>query len=428
MKSVNRWFYAVLGVAILFFAGVVYAWSVMSGPIALEFSEAAGKTGAGIWSTADISLAFTIVMIFFCIGCLVGGFLAAKVSARTYVYISAVLFLAGFFFASGIQTKIMLYISYGVICGFASGMAYSAVMGTVGKWFPDRQGMISGVLLMGFGISSFVIGKIYQAATPSDVALIGNWRTSFRVLGIAAAIVLAVCGTFLKKPGPDFAIPAAAAGKKRRVNPVSQETETKLMMRRPAFWCYYLWAVLISAAGLALVSQARGIATEAGTGVSGGTIATVVGLISIFNGIGRVILGSMYDKIGRSRLMQIVNGIFIVAGVILIIALKSSSFPVIILGFIVGGLAYGGVTPTNSAFVSDYYGMKNYPMNFSVINTNLIFASFGSTIAGALYDSTQSFTNTCMMIVILAIVGIFISLGISLCDRKMLAGKRGQDT
>ena len=157
-------------------------------------------------------------------------------------------------------------------------------------------------------------------------------------------------------------------------------------------------------------------------------VATLAVAQSIFNGIGRVILGSMYDKIGRSRLMQIVNGIFIVAGVILIIALKSSSFPVIILGFIVGGLAYGGVTPTNSAFVSDYYGMKNYPMNFSVINTNLIFASFGSTIAGALYDSTQSFTNTCMMIVILAIVGIFISLGISLCDRKMLAGKRGQDT
>ena len=82
MKQVNRWFYAILGVAILFFAGVVYAWSVMSGPIALEFSEAAGKTGADVWSTANVSLAFTIVMIFFCVGCLAGGFLAAKVSAR----------------------------------------------------------------------------------------------------------------------------------------------------------------------------------------------------------------------------------------------------------------------------------------------------------------------------------------------------------
>ena len=422
MKQVNRWFYAVLGVAILFFAGVVYAWSVMSGPIALEFSEAAGKSGSGIWSTAEISLAFTIVMIFFCVGCLVGGFLAAKVSARTYVYISAALFLIGFFFASGIQTKIMLYISYGVICGFASGMAYSAVMGTVGKWFPDRQGMISGVLLMGFGISSFVIGKVYQAFTPSDVAQIGNWRASFRVLGIAAAIVLAICGTFLKKPGPDFVPPAAAAGKKKRVNPVAMETETKVMMRRPAFWLYYLWAILLSAGGLALVSQARGIATEAGSGVAGGTIATVVGLISIFNGIGRVILGSLYDKIGRSALMQIVNVVFIVTGIILIIALKSASFPVVILGFIVGGLAYGGVTPTNSAFVSDYYGMKNYPMNFSIINTNLIIASFGSTIAGSLYDRSQSFISACLMIVILAAIGIAVSFGINLCDRRMTAG------
>ncbi len=421
MKQINRWFYAILGVAILFFAGVVYAWSVMSGPIALEFSEAAGKTGADVWSTANVSLAFTIVMIFFCVGCLVGGFLAAKVSARIYVYISAVLFLAGFFMASGIQTRIMLYISYGIICGFASGLAYSAVMGTVGKWFPDRQGMISGILLMGFGISSFVIGKVYQAFTPADVALIGNWRASFRVLGIVAAIILAVCGTFIKKPGPDFVAPGVAAGKKKRINPVAQETETKLMMKRPAFWLYYLWAILLSAGGLALVSQARGIATEAGAGVAGGTIATVVGLISIFNGIGRVILGSLYDKIGRSALMQIVNIVFIITGIILIIALKSGSFSVIILGFIVGGLGYGGVTPTNSAFVSDYYGMKHYPLNFSIINTNLIIASFGSTIAGALYDKSQSFTSTCLMIVILAAAGIAVSFGINLCDRRTLA-------
>ena len=421
MKQVNRWFYAILGVAILFFAGVVYAWSVMSGPIALEFSEAAGKTGAGIWSTADISLAFTIVMIFFCIGCLVGGFLSAKVSARVYVYISAILFLVGFFLASGVQTCLMLYLSYGVICGFGSGLAYSAVMGTVGKWFPDRQGMISGILLMGFGISAFVIGKVYQATTPADLNQIGNWRSSFRILGIIACIVLLVCGTFLKKPGPDYSVPAAAAAKKKRVNPVSQETETKVMMRRPAFWCYYLWAVLISAGGLMLVSQARGIATEAGSGISGGTIATVVGLISVMNGVGRVILGSLYDKIGRSRLMQIVNAIFIVAGIILIMALKTNSFALITLGFIVGGFGYGGVTPTNSAFVSDYYGMKFYPMNFSIINTNLIFASFGSTIAGALYDATQSFSNTCLLIVVLAAVCIFVSLAINLCDRRMLS-------
>ena len=66
----------------------------------------------------------------------------------------------------------------------------------------------------------------------------------------------------------------------------------------PTFWFYYIWAILVSAAGLALVSQASGIASQVGTTVSDGNIATVVGLISIFNGIGRVIFGGLFDKKG----------------------------------------------------------------------------------------------------------------------------------
>lgn len=193
------------------------------------------------------------------------------------------------------------------------------------------------------------------------------------------------------------------------------------MLKRPAFWLYYLWAILLSAAGLALVSQASGIAKEVGAQISPGTIATVVGLISIFNGVGRVIFGGLFDKLGRSTIMQVVNAVFIVSGVVLMLALKSSSFVAIVAGFIIGGLAYGGVTPTNSAFISSYFGMKNYPVNFPIINTNLIIASFGSTLAGALYDASQSYMSTYIMIGLLAVAGIFVSLGINLCDRKTLS-------
>lgn len=411
MKVRNRWFYAAVGVVVLLFAGMVYAWSVLSGPIGQEFAD---------WSKAQLSMTFTIVMIMFCIGCMAGGFLAAKIGAKVYVWVSAAMFLAGFTLSGRIQTMAGLYVSFGVICGLASGLAYSAVMGTIGKWFPDKQGLISGVLLMGFGISSFLIGKIYQLFTPETV---GAWRRSFLVLGIVTAAVLAVCGFFMEKPGADFVPPAAAARKKGFVNPVAMETPTAVMVKRPAFWLYYLWAVLLSAAGLALVSQASGIAMEVGPEVSAGTIATVVGLISVFNGIGRVIMGGLFDKVGRGVTMQIVNGLFILTGVVLTVALKTGSFAILVAGFIVGGLAYGGVTPTNSAFVSSYYGMKNYPQNFSIVNTNLIVASFGSTIAGALYDATKSYMMIYLMICALAALGIVASFAIGRCDRRMLTTK-----
>lgn len=405
MRNTNRWLYAIIGVAILLFSGMVYAWSILSTPIAQEFSH---------WSKAELSLTFTIVMILFCVGCTVGGFLSNKVSARVYVWVSAVLFLAGLLISSNIQSITMLYVGFGIICGFASGLSYNAVMGTVGKWFPDKQGLISGILLMGFGISSFIIGKVYQLFTPETT---GAWRKSFLLLGIITAVVLIICGFFLKKPDAPLTIAPPEKGKKRYVNPVAMEASTKEMLKRPAFWLYYLWAILLSAAGLALTSQASGIAREVGVEVSAGAIATAVGLISIANGISRVILGGLFDKRGRSAVMQIVNVLFIATGIVLMAALKLQSFPIVVAGFIIGGMAYGGVTPTNSAFVSSYYGMKHYPLNFSMINTNLIIASFGSTIAGALFDKFQSYMSTYIMMCSLAAIGIVVSLGINLCDK-----------
>ena len=408
MNKLNRWVYAAIGVVVLFCAGIVYAWSVLSSPIAAEFSS---------WTKAQLSLTFTITMIMFCIGCMVGGFLSSKVSPKLYVLISAVLFLIGFQITAGIRSVVMLYIGFGIISGFGSGLVYNAVMSTITKWFPDKQGLISGILLMGFGVSAFAIGKLYQALTPSEI---GAWRSSFRIMGLIIPAVLAACSPFFVKPNASFVPPAAAKKATKPINPVAMEASTSQMIRKPAFWLYYLWAIFLSAAGLALISQATGSASEVGPAVSAGTIATVVGLISVFNAVGRVLSGMLYDKAGRSVTMQLVNCLFIVTSIILTLGLTTHSFALIVIGFITGGLSYGGVTPINSAFISSYYGQKHFSMNFSVINTNLIIASFGSTIAGSLYDASQSYLSTYILMAALAAVGILVTMGISLCDKREL--------
>lgn len=108
MKQLNRWVYAIVGVIVLLFAGLVYAWSVLSTPIGAEF------TG---WTKAQLSLTFTLVMILFCIGSLLCGLLAGKLSAKNAVRLGAVLFLAGFFIASRCQSPLTLYLGFGVLCG-----------------------------------------------------------------------------------------------------------------------------------------------------------------------------------------------------------------------------------------------------------------------------------------------------------------------
>ena len=400
MKSLNRWVYAIIGVIVLLCAGLVYAWSVMSKPIGANNPD---------WTAAELSLTFTLVMALFCVGCLIAGFLSKKVSPKIYLFIAGVLFIVGFMIASLTgQSPAMLYIGFGIFCGLGSGFAYNAIMSTMSQWFPDKQGMISGIMLMGFGLSAFIVGKLYAFVTPTDGA--DTWKMTFRMMGIIVCVVLIICGVIFAKPKADFVPPTAA--KKKVVREPASDITPGQMVRKPAFWMYYIWAIVVSAAGLVLVSQASGIATQVGPTVSDGNIATVVGLISILNGIGRVFFGTLFDKKGYNKTMIIDMIIFIVASLILILAIVSGNFLFIVLGFVVGGFAYGGVTPTNSALISDFFGRTNYSMNFSLINTNLIIASFASTIAGRLFDTTGSYLATIFLMIGCVIVGFVVFLGI----------------
>lgn len=400
MKKLNRWVYAIVGVVVLLLAGLVYAWSTMSKSIGASRD----------WTQAQLSLTFTIVMAFFCIGCLVAGFFAKKVNPKIYVLISGVLFLVGFLVAGATgESPAMLYLGFGVLCGLGAGFAYNAVMSTMSAWFPDKQGLISGILLMGFGLSAFIIGKIFAAVAPADGS--NTWQTTFRVLGIIIVIVMVICSFFFVKPDADYK-PAGSSASKKVVREPASDINSAAMVKKPAFWLYYVWAILVSGAGLALVAQASGIATQVGSNVSEGSIATVVGLVSICNGLGRVLFGALFDKAGYKLTMIVDMIVFIVASVILILALTTGQFIFIVLGFIVGGFAYGGVTPTNSAIISDFFGRTYYPLNFSLINTNLLFASFASTVAGKLYDASQSYMSTIYMMIVLTVVGFVIFLGI----------------
>ena len=398
MKKLNRWVYAVVGVIVLLMAGLVYAWSVMSKSIGASRPD---------WTKAQLSLTFTLVMAFFCVGCLLAGIFAKKVSPKIYVLLSGVLFLVGFLIAGMTgASPAMLYVGFGVLCGLGAGFAYNAVMSTMSAWFPDKQGLISGILLMGFGLSAFIVGKVFAAVTPTDGS--DAWQSTFRVLGIIIVIVMVICSFFFVKPGADFKPPVAA--KKKETREPACDINTGAMVKKPAFWLYYIWAILISAAGLALVAQATGIATQVGTTVSDGTIATVVGLISICNGLGRVVFGALFDKKGYKLTMILDMIVFVVACAILILALVSGQFAFIVIGFFVGGFAYGGVTPTNSAIISDFFGRTYYSLNFSLINTNLLIASFASTVAGKLYDASGSYMSTIYMMLGVTIVGFLVFL------------------
>lgn len=397
----TRWMYSIIGVLVMLFAGLVYAWSVLARPIGEFFTT---------WSSTQLSFTFTLCMMFFCLGGLITGILSKKYEPKLMLKVSAMLFLIGFVVSSRSNSIITLYIGYGVIAGFASGIAYNSIMGNITKFFPDCPGLISGILLMGFGFGSFIIGKVYQSLTPSGAG-VDKWRNSFLVFGIILFAVIFIASFIVRKPNSKemkeiskLIVKDGDAKEKEEVNLTPSE-----MLKEKSFWLFFTWAILLSAAGLAVVSQASGIVIEVDKNCSAGTVSTVVGLISIFNGVGRVIFGGLFDKIGRLKTMMLNNILFVIAIVVIMLSISTKQFSFIILGFIAMGLSYGGVTPTNSAFVSAFYGSKNYSVNLSLVNMNLLIASFGSTIAGSLYDSSGSYFSTLIAMIAAVVVGTVIT-------------------
>lgn len=355
MNKNYRWIYAISGVVILVFAGLIYAWSVLSGPIAADYPE---------WSKGSLSLTFTLAMSFFCLGGLAAGLLSKKLNERYILTASALLLFSGFEIVSYMHSLGMLYLGFGVCAGFGAGLSYNTVMSSVTKWFPDRKGLISGILLMGFGIGAFIIGKVY-----AFMLALYSWRAEYKALGIIVFAVILAGAFIVRKPSGDEmkALPGSD----------SKETEkqhdgfaTQEMIKTPSFWLYFCYAVFLSAAALALIAQAGGIVTETAPSLGAGSIATIVGLISVFNGIGRVVFGSLYDRIGQKRTMALNCALYFISILINIFAINMGNLMLVVAGFIFFGLAYGGVTPTNSAFIMDFYGVEHYPINFWLFRGN----------------------------------------------------------
>ena len=140
----KRWLY--LGVATIstLFLGLIYAWSLFRAPFSEVF-----KT----WTVAQMSMTFTISMIMFCLGGLIGGQLGKKFGVKMRILIAAVLLLVGFFMVSTLNpadasgSLMKLYIFYGIFGGGGVGIGYNAVITTITKWFPDKVGLASGIML-----------------------------------------------------------------------------------------------------------------------------------------------------------------------------------------------------------------------------------------------------------------------------------------
>lgn len=390
-----RWLYLALGVIALLFAGVIYAWSILKTPLSEAFD----------WKDTELALNFTLTMCFFCLGGFVGGLISKRIGPMISLLISAALSGAGFILASVMNGGvILLYLFYGVLAGLGIGIAYNVIISTVSAWFPDKKGLCSGVMMMGFGASALVVGKL-------ATALIGGpgWRTAYMALGIALACVLAASAFILRRPKEGTALPEA----KRKAARGGEDFEsvdipTGAMLKRPSFWLAFLCIVCMCAVGNTLFSFARDLTVSVGAGAE--LAATLVGVLSICNGAGRIAFGALFDKLGRKRTMLSANVLTIIAAGMTLAAVLTGSLPVAVIGLCLTGFSYGAAPTISSAFTSAFYGTKHFPLNFSVMNFNLMGASFMAAAANSMLASSGGYAVPFIFLLGLAVISLILDL------------------
>ena len=393
MKPSKASIMVIAGVLILFNASIVYSWGTISVPIAEAFA----------WGKSEISLVFMVMVSFFCLGGVTSGQLIRKVSPGTLMAAAAFSFLGGFAIASFAQNLVLMLLAFAVLCGFAAGLLYNSVISTVTRYFPLKQAFVSGILMMGFGSGSFLIGKLYQVFTPLDV---DGWRISFRVAALVAFAIVLPLSFFFRTRMPQL---------EKGQTPDPLNMNVKAMLKSGEFWLFFFWAVTISAAGLIVIAQVAGLARAIDSQISYSSIAALGGIFAILNGLGRIVGGKIYDHKGSRFSMALVNILFLLALALLVISVFAKQITWMLVSNALFGYAFGSIPATNSGFVASRFGKTHFPENLSAMTVNLLAASILSSASGYLFDAFGGYLPS--FIIMLAYILIAVTLNLSL-NRK----------
>ncbi len=348
----GRWLQVVIGFVISLILGLLYAWSIFVVPLEKQFG----------WSRAQTSLAFTLSIIFFVVGMVLGGRHTDKKGPRVVVSIGAALLTAGFFLASFAESLGVLYLSYGVLCGFGIGYANIAPMAAAMRWFPDRRGLVSGILVMGFGLAAFVLG----AAASQIIASMG-WPTAFRVLGGLSLVLCLLGAQFMKFPPAGWA-PAglkrpAAAGAARR----GEDYQWRQMIATATWWWWWTFHLVVLTGGLMVIGHIVPFALEGGIRRESAVFA--MGVFAVCNGLGRLVVGALWDRLGRNLTMALNAAVMLVGLLCLAFLVKQGGYPVLLLAVLLIGSAYGGGIPIASSLISASFGTKHFGVNYGLATT-----------------------------------------------------------
>ncbi len=354
--NTNRIIYAASAVFLQVLLGVLYSWAVFRGPLA----QAHG------WTQAQTIAPYRYSMLAFAAGMIVAGLWQDRVGPRLVASIGGLLLSLGCLIA-GLNADSLggLIAGYGVVAGSGVGFAYVTPIAMCIKWFPDKRGFIVGLAVMGFGVGPLLFGPLIETLIGSDPAAYGQTipRTFFILAGL---FLVGVTGAaqFYRVPPPGWkpegwVPPPARAG--------SSDLGPGRVLATWQFYALWLLYFLGTSVGLTAIGEASPLLRQmAGTGaiLSAGT---ALGVMSIFNGLGRIGWGAVSDRFGRKTAVFGMCAGSILACVGFLRA--PDGFVSLLTGLCIAAFCYGGYLALMPSFTADYFGAKSVGANYVLMFT-----------------------------------------------------------
>ena len=361
----NRWFIALAAIGLHISIGSVYAWSVLTRPIMADMGFTLSQT------TWTFSLAILILG-------LSAGFLgsfAEKIGPKKSGLLAMLFLVTGLLgtaYALSIHNLTLLYLFYGIIGGIGLGIGYITPVSTLVKYFPNRPGFATGLAIMGFGFASLIAGPLMQYL----VAQVGLVDT-FIILGVIYLVIMGASSLYLKAPQPKH--PTRTTKDKSAMYVHTHGMLANDAMKTWQFGALW-WIFFINiTCGIGLLSLASPMAQEA-IGMTPAAAASLVGIIGIFNGGGRIAWSTISDYLGRSQTYILFFIIEIVAFYLLARTNSALTFQILILLIIT---CYGGGFSCMPAYLADLYGIRQ----LSTIHGRILTAWGLAGIAGPMLVS-----------------------------------------
>lgn len=376
-NSSKGWVVTLAGTGINLALGVLYAWSVISKSLTKDWG----------WSATAASTPYAVACGVFAIMMVFAGRAQDKFGPRIVATLGGALTGIGLIISSfaSQDSSLLMIIGFGVLAGTGIGLGYASATPPAVKWFPPaKKGLITGIVVSGFGLASVYISPL----TKNLLASMGINQT-FMVLGVAFFIVTVLLSQLLVNP-PAGHVPAgmpaqAAAGNSSAA--AKHEYDWHEMVRTPQFFLLWIMFAFASFAGLMIIGHMAKIASKQLIGADLGFI--LVAILAVGNAGGRILAGIVSDKLGRTKTMLLV---FLSQAVVMLLLAKAVTPTLLIIGALAVGFNYGANLSLFPSITYDYFGTKNGGVNYGLVFTAWgVGGVFGAMVAGKIFDATQSY-------------------------------------